>query len=339
MSTLRPTQFLIVLVTCMSVPFLSREALAQSDISAPVVFPESVFVLQDFVDNYERGLNAGGTHVAFGQDLGQFGIAAGLGRNGGNAAMLQTDADGFAAGAGFIGFGKKFAASTAPDNSQRHTINASAFNAISYWVRANGPDPGSTVQIQLTIDKGGDFQRDDQGEPIDVDGDNDLDSADRLPGSTWTQTLAVPVTQQYKRITRRLTAVDFTRTITKSEGETFDLTRIAAVDILLNATTAQTGQRTLLVDDVNFFTNLRTVEVTQSAVFSPANGTQAIAITATVKENGLPKDGVALTFTLIQTGNGALSKTREVTANGGKAVATYTAGTLADIAEIRVEQE
>ncbi len=286
------SKFLFVGLVVLAVStFKSVFAQGNSD---PVVFSGSVFILQDFMDNFEHGLNAGGSVVGFGDDLEFFGIEDGIDvdadRDGDPdislfpslhrdnfSAILVTNSDGFSASNnGIIGLTKTFATSTAADGSTSNSIDASAFNSISYWARSLEADASSTASMEFVIGAGGDFvNRDTNGNPV---------GTDRFFGSTWTQKDPVKLTTTFARITRLLNQDQFTqafgRTVTvdrdnngdclgsvsaedcanSNEGDDIfdkeDLKNITAINVVFNSGGNNAAVRkTFLVDDINFFAN------------------------------------------------------------------------------------
>lgn len=269
-------------------------------------------VLQDFVDNFDKGLEAGGSWRFFGADIG----AAGLifpGRRGG-AIRLETGTRGFTAETGFIGMSKTFST----------PIDASAFNAISYWLRSDHAETTPAhAKLELVIGDGG--------------GGAGLGQT----GSTWTQIVPATFSSNYMRIVRRLDSNDFVRTVANSAGGgSFDLSNVTAVRLIVFANGDTTdSKRSFDFDDINFF-NARQLRLSQSQVFSESDATTMIVITALVTdEDGEMQNNVPLRL-VRQSGDGSVSPAIRTTGVDGPGVArfTYTVGPQPAVTEIHVEE-
>ncbi len=366
----------------------SVNSFAQNDTA--VVFTGKIFILQDFVENFEHGLNAGGNIIPFGADHEFGGLEDGIiGVDGSNNNLFDTDVlqggnftyklettdTGFTDLFSAIGISKTFAPSTDSSNNVTRSIDASAFNSISYWVRGMSDNPSTTgvdeedtdskFVIEFIIDQGGDFRRDANGQAIDENG-SILSQAQqtnekRLPGSTWTQMPRVSASPTFARIVALLDESQFTRTIFKNPNDgngncvntdgvcdfaddvfdDKDLANITAVNIVFTPTSETGKKRTFYIDDINFFNNPRILTVTQDAVFSPADNSSSIVVTATVKDNGnVPTENVNLVFEVIHEDNSSQTFPKTILANDtGQTFITYSVTDLAEIVEIRVKED
>ena len=291
-----------------------------------IIAPTTIFILQDFVDNFEQGLNAGGSYIGFGEDR-TMGIELETDANfvqAGNASgRLETDDDGFNSSGEFIGVSKAFSL----------PIDAGSFNSINYWARAADTVNPPSVQLEFIIGAGGEIPGD--------------DTTTGNGGSVWTQIVGVELSDSYQRIVRRLNDSDFERTVspavTSGDSGSFDLGNITAINLVFRKNPADTGgtKKIMYFDDIIFFNNPRSLTVTQSSVFEPADGVQTVTIIATVQDNGgIPAESIPIEFILVN-GNGSLGCTNPVDTNitTGVAECIYTVGTAADIAEILVQEQ
>ena len=228
---------------------------AQVGVDDPTILGKRIFILQDFVDNYEHGLVAGsepGEHRGFGNDLDDpgFELVEGQGLNRTTAAELSTDADGFGEGPS-IGFSKKFSI----------PIDASDFSSISYWIKnkTDNSDSSATARIELVVGDGG---RSSDDPPLAV-----------KTGSTWSQTQAVQLStlptstntlSGFSRITVGLSGIlgqdpgEFTRTVLPTDPTTQTslaelLGNISAINLVMESNGDTGGvQRAIYVDNVAF---------------------------------------------------------------------------------------
>ena len=273
-------------------------------VDEPAIFGQRLFILQNYVENFNNGLNAGGELIGFGNVLEQFTIQDGEGNtlkahpvSGIDAAgHVATVATGFGTGTGedFIGFSKTFTTSTNPDTGETsNTIDASNFNAISYFVKNDSDNSASSagVSLQLVIGDGGDITPN--------------DNTDTFTGSTWEQTDAKPLSgivgnpdnNNFERIVLGLQGTvagvtgGFKRTIGPTDGATHSeltsdlLAQVSAVNIVVNSGGESGTPRSIFVDDINFFDNF-ILNVTQDRVFSKADGTTVVTVTATLTQTG-----------------------------------------------------
>ncbi len=287
-----------------------------------------IFVLADFVENFEQGEMAGGTLSVFGNardeavDVLQDGLArAG---SGDTVAVLATGSTGFTAADNAIVLSKTFA-SVLSGGSPTTTIDASDFNAVSYWIR-NSAASASQVVLELIIGDGGGF--------------------DGSTGSTWRQAVAADVPTDWTRVVRHLDDTEFTRTTAHSGGgATLDRTMISAVNIVFVGNEVG-GAQTLLVDDVNFFRNTRIKVQYVDRVFAKGGSDTVFTLVATVDTN----DALEVNFPLrVSTlGDGTLedesSNTGDkdnplviMTDDSGQARFTYSAVSHPEVGEIVVE--
>ena len=256
--------FVMSLIAC----GLSNPILGQG-VDAPIVPEKRIFILQDLVDDFNFGLNAGGQLKGFGGVLGEFILVENAG-NGLNlmaisgldtAVRLATVDDGFGTGPGerFILFQKTFADTTVVDPNDPdkkvigNTIDASNFSAIAYWIK-NDASSGSnaSVKIELLIGDGG--------------------VQDSREGSTWTQfnptdlSGLTPSTGHngFSQIVVNLTGIHsgtqggFERTVAPAAGNPPQnelnaelLKTISAVNIILSGD-GNDSKEAILVDDIVF---------------------------------------------------------------------------------------
>ncbi len=143
------------------------------DVTMPKIAPTSIFILQDFVDNFEQGLAAGGNYTTFGEDSGAFELVDDPVHSGQFALKLATKPGGFSAG-NTIGFAKVF---TQPINLTSNN-NTPDYTHVSYWVRSTTSiDTIRFVEMKIVIGEGGEEVKDSQGNVISMSS-----------GSTWKQT-------------------------------------------------------------------------------------------------------------------------------------------------------
>ena len=280
----------------------------------PVVTGGTVFVLQDFADNFEQGLDAGGTYTSFGSDFGSFALEDGstdstLVKNGSFSGRLETDANGFAPNS-FIGVSKSFAVSP---------TDLSAANVVSYWARTDSAANPPAVHIEFVL----------------------------ADDTVWTQDESVELSSSFQRVSRSLDDTEFARTAGSSD---FDKSMIKNMNLILtaNPSDASGTQRVMYLDDIIFFNNPRTLTLAQSSVFVPANGTTTVTVTATVLDEGIPPSpGVDLLFTILNDSDAggpvfteSATPTHTVTTDAnGIASCTYQAGTSSAMVEVRIEQQ
>ena len=266
----------------------------------PVVFGGKIIILQDFVDNFEKGLEAGGTYQPFGDDVDTFALEDTLVKNGSFSGRLQTDAEGFNDGT-FIGVGKSFTV---------RPIDASASNVVSYWVRGDGDANPPSVQIEFVIDN----------------------------GSKWKQTVPTELTDTYERVVLQLNETDFSLAEGSGDFDLSMINEVNLI-LTANASDSGGTQRILYVDDIVLFNNPRTLTLSQTSVFEPSDGTSQVTITALVEDDDVPVEGVGINFVL-SSGDGSLGCTNPVTTDAdGEAECIYTVGDTSDIVEIVVEEE
>ena len=308
--------FLSIMIALLSTPGIFSQLYAQ-EIDAPVITAKRLFVLQNYVDNFNFGLKAGGELRAFGNVLGEFTLLKGQGnqlkphpKTGiDTAAYLATIDEGFGTepGRNFIGFSKTFAMSTDPETkSISNTIDASGFNSISYFVRNDGDNSQSKafLTLELIIGDGGD--------------NTPLDTTDHFTGSVWTQTTPKAIADingnseqnGYERIVLALegstTGIEngFRRTISPTDRSTHleltdDLLRhVTGVSFVMHSGGESGTRRALFIDDINFFNfNL---EVAQEKVFTKPDGTATIKFMTTLTKSGGPGVGENICFVINQ---------------------------------------
>ena len=294
-------------------PDIARVTVTTDD-AETLVFGGSVSVLQDFVDNFEKGLEAGGVYSAFGKDFGSFDLEDGasestLVHSGSFSGRLQTDSNGFGTSSSFIGVSKSFTVSS---------IDVDNANAVSYWVRGDNAANPPAVQIEFVM----------------------------ADDSVWTQAQSTRLTPTFQRIVASLGESDFART---AGSGAFEKSMIKSVNFLLRANSNDSGgtQRTLYIDDIVLFNNPRTLTVAQSAVFVPADGSTLVTVTATVLDNEMPPETeVGLLFTILNSTDAggpvfteSGTATHSVTTIDGVASCTYRTGTSSAVAEISVEEQ
>ena len=262
------------------------------DVSDPEVPEQRVFILQDMVDDFNFGLNAGGELRGFGNVLGEFsiregeGIYSGTTANGSidSAAILATVPNGFGGEVGqdFIGFSKTFALSTDPVTGETsNAIGARGFSGISYFVKNDGDNSASitTVAVELVVGDGGDITPNNPN--------------DNFTGSTWTQTQPVALKDiagdtafnNYQRIVVNLEGSfegvpnGFKRTTGPSEGSTQTtlteelLQQVTAVNIVMLSNTDINERRAIFVDNIVFVSSSFNLSVRSSPVIGvPISG-------------------------------------------------------------------
>ena len=314
---------------------LSSRTYAQG-VDDPVIISQRVFILQNYVDNFNFGSNAGGELNGFGNVIEALTLEDGEG-NGlethpstgvDTAARLATQDTGFGTGEGedFILLQKTFATSTDPDSGETsNTIDASAFNAISYFVK-NDSDNGSssaTVAIEILV-------------------------SDDTGTSTWTQTvpkaissIATGSNNDFERIVVALegTVDGVANGFERTDGAHTELTstllqNITAVNVLMKSEGESGTPRSIFVDDINFFNNFNLL-VEQEKVFNIADGSTVIQVTATLTDANGGVEDQDICFTV--TNKDENSQTCLMTDVDGKAAFNYTVTDSTDIVTIDVE--
>ena len=316
----------------------------------PVVLDQRIFVLQNYVDNFNFGLNAGGELSGFGNVLGEFSLQdnQGAGKsfhpvtNVDAAAQLATVETGFSTdpGGDFIGFSKTFATSTDEGTgTSTNTIDASSFNAISYFVKNFGDnsDSSATVAVELVIGDGGDTT---PADPNDV-----------FTGSTWSQTTPKPLNSivtgannDYERVVVALEGSTegapggFRRTVGPTDGNSQTtltpdlLQQIAGVNITVNSGGESGIPRTILIDDINFFDNFN-LELRQDRVFTKATGTGTVTVTAILTRGNAAAPDVEICFIVNQDTANPVCLTSDI---NGAAFFTYNITSETEIVTIDV---
>jgi hypothetical protein len=319
--------------------FLSQISVIAVDIDSTQVDPVTIFILQDYVDNFEHGFSAGGPLTAFGNVLGQFQIVENAGQGGqGAAVQLYTVGTGFGATTSqqFIGFNKKIDPTTLVDAANAK-FDANNFNAISYFIKdATGNSPtvaNSPVDIvlEITIGDGGDTSPE--------------DTSDTKTGSTWTQKVPIKLADlnsSFTRVVSLLDNSDFTRSVNPTDVDTHtDLSTlksdITAVTITMLGNNETGKIRGIMVDDINFFDN-NVMTVKQDRVFVKSDGSTIVTVTATVKDAaGAGQPDVGINF-IVNDSSSPPSDLTKFTNGSGIATFNYTATNNSDIVKISVEQ-
>ncbi len=290
---------------------------------------KEIYVLTGFVENFELGVNAGGTLKLFGNARdeavaliqSQDATMQPLSRpsSGNFVAALATTSAGFTAENPSITLRKTFTSSISSGGAASNAIDASNFNAISYWAR-NSVATISQTYVQLTIGDGG--------------------GTNGQTGSTWRQTVFTDLSQNWARTVVNLDATGFTRIISNStDGGDFDRSQITRVEIVYVSNGFIQVQQTMYVDDINFFSNDIILIAYVDRTFTQSGSNQITRILATVTNNDQLKDGV--TLSLSSTGTGAVAfPNGNVTGQGGnptgQVIFTYTAPTSSQVAKFTV---
>ncbi len=328
---------------CFFLTLASQLVVMGQGVNSTQIDPVSVFVLQDYVDNFNHGLNAGGPLTPFGNvvDVNQFKTLENAGRLGAGDAAIQL----YTVGTGFgattsqqlIGFLKKIDPLNLTDAANAK-FDVTGYNAISYYIKdatGNSPSVANSpvdIVIEIVVGNGGD-----------ITPENPNDS---FTGSTWTQSVPVKLsdlTSSYTRIVSQLDNSDFTRSVapTNRESETdFSLLKnnITAVGITIRGNGDTGKQRGVLIDDINFFNN-NVLTVKQDKVFVKGDGSATVTLTAKVTNaTGVGQNGVNLRFTVNPGRANQVIDDTKTTDSSGVATYTYTATSIADIVEIKVEQ-
>ncbi len=351
-------KFLLLNLLLGFVLFGVQSALAQG-ISDPDTQPVTTFLLVDFVDNFENGVNAGGVLKVFGnenvRDDSADTTAESSGRMGTDTAFrLKTAATGFglaADGENFVGFSKDINDILLSDGSQAK-IDASSFNALSYFFKPVSSFAGTEIEvgIQLVIGDGGDT--------------TPANTTDSFTGSTWTQTDGVRLAgitnpgnnNGFTRVVTNLIGsvagetAGFQRVVGPTVGtdqETLNSTLLAdisAVNIVLSTnndgTDVASVAREILVDDINFFENLTVELAVVNSVFAKSGSGFVFDLLATAKQSGALANNINLTVTTTGAGTLALPNGGETGVGGnptGQVAIQYTVSSIAEIAEIKVE--
>ena len=327
--------FVFAVTTIFWIALLTPHIHAQG-VDSPVIINQQVFVLQNYVDNFNFGLNAGGELNGFGNVIDPLTLEDGEG-NGlephpstsvDTAARLATQATGFDSGEGedFILLQKTFATSTDPSSAETsNTIDASDFNAVSYFVKNDGNNSGSSATVAIEV-----LVTDDTGT------------------STWTQTVAKAIeniatgaNNDFERIVVALegTVEGVASGFQRSDGPHTELTKellenVTAVNVLMKSEGETDTQRSIFVDDINFFNNFNLV-VEQNKVFNIADGTTVIEVTATLTDAAGGVEGEDICFTAVN--KAGSSETCMATGADGKAIFNYTVTDSTDIVTIDVK--
>ena len=269
-------------------------------IDTPMILTERRYVLQNFVDNFNFGLKAGGELRPFGNVLGEFVLRDGAGNRlhpkseVDTAAYLSTTDKGFGTGSNqdFIGFSKKFAESTNLESKiVSNAINASEYKSISYYVKNAGDTSYSdaTVALELVIGDGGDI--------------TPTDDSDSFTGSVWSQTIPKSISNikgkseynGYERINMTLKGSikgikdGFKRTIGPTDKTlhtklTSDLLKqVTAVNIVMHSGGESGIPRAIFIDDISFSNFNLLVE--QERVFTKPDSTSVIKFMTTLTTN------------------------------------------------------
>ncbi len=289
-------------------------------ISASIPAKE-IYVLTKFIDNFEMGQNAGGSLQVSGNDWDSeiAVLQSGLSRpnSGSTVAVLATAASGFSTADSVIRLTKTFATSTPSVGLPHQHIDASSFNALSYWIR-NSIASTSQVTVELIIGDGGGLST--------------------STGSTWRQTIPATVTTDWTRIVVNIKDTEFHRIITNgSGGGSLDLANITGFNLLYSSNGVTGEQQTLYVDDVNFFAN-PIISLSADRIFVKRN-TGVFNLTALVEKIGVPVNNQSLRVTAVGAGklNGqSQNPITVITGADGKATFTYSAPGVAEMANISV---
>ena len=294
------------LLSLMGIVFALLIAVANTSIAQDIDTPETqevtLHVLVDFVENFERGEDAGGDLLSFGQEddtandpnreaiLGTFEIQAGEGRSGDSAVFLSTSVNGFGVDSGenFIGFSKNVSSIIIEDGINPPTpatITANLYSAFSYFLKPVSDFSGTTIEVvaELVIGDGGDI--------------TPQDTTDNFTGSTWTQANPVVLSsltpdagtnngfvRSVVDLVGNVAGIDggFERSVGPSVGTNDEeltsalLAQVAAVNIVMrtrvNAATDPGNAdfstvAEIRVDDINFFDNPKIDVIHVSNIF------------------------------------------------------------------------
>ncbi|NKB80326.1 MAG: hypothetical protein GKS05_00225 [Nitrospirales bacterium] len=312
-----PSSFRILPAT-LGILLVASIAPAQT-IDVPIMAPKRVFVLQNYVDNFNFGLKAGGELRPFGKVLGEFVLQDGVGNRlkphsvtgVDTAAYLSTIDEGFGASSNqdFIGFSKRFATATNLESKlSSNTIDASGFKSISYFVKNAGDTSYSeaSVSLELVIGDGGDVTT--------------TDNEDKFTGSVWGQAAPKPIASikgnseynEFERIDLTLNGSikgikgGFKRIIGPTDKTTHTnltselLKQITGVNIVMHSGGESGIRRAILVDDISFSNFSLVVE--QEKVFTKPDNTTTIIkfITTLTTNSSKSRSGKDICFTINQ---------------------------------------
>lgn len=313
---------------------------AFSQIDSPDVGSQTIVILQDFVDDFDHGDDAGGNLLPFGNVLDEdtSGIVEDEGREGAGdfgfqVSTVSTGFDTLANEGNFVGLAKDVGEVTLT-NGDEARFDASGFNAISYFIRnpgAVGAGSPVTAQLELVIGDGG--------------GNPDTTS---VGGSTWAQSIPInfaDLTNTYERVILTLDNVNFVRTVGPSNGDAIPtdivplLNDISAVNVTMLSNGETGTQRSIQVDDINFFDN-NVLTITQDRVFAKSDGSTDVVITATITgAGGAAVAGEDLAATLGGDCDGSIAPASGTTDASGEIEFTYTVGSDPAVCEILIEQQ
>ncbi len=327
-----------------------------SDIDDPVTSSVTIFTLTDYIEDFGNGTNAGGILRAFGHEnvLGEnvgamLSNGVGQGREAATdssdgSIRLQTDTDGFGATAAesFVGFSKDFSGIKLSSGADivldvSSTSPGNGFNAISYWVKNNGSFAGSDAEVvlEVVVGDGGDITPDDE--------------TDTFTGSTWTQSDPLVVAElvadsnnnNFQRVVVNLvgTVPGVAGGLARSVGPTDAdadteisdalLSNITAINVVMripDESSDTTAQRSVFVDDINFFENLQISLEYVDRFFAKSGESSAVfTLKVTVEQNN---SGVEQPITITTTGAGTLDDGNGASGNPSIDTTTAADGTL-----------
>ncbi len=319
---------------------LLQVAFSAESIDSPRSDAAVSFLLTDYIENFNNGDSAAGKLIPFGTVRDPLVLEDSAGRTGTTgdaAALLKTVTGGFGSGEGenFIGFSMDVT-SVLLESGTGATIDASGYNSISYFIKNQTDNSGSTVTaaLELVVD----------------DGSGNL--------TTWKQSPvvnlgALTVSGNNNGFTRFVLALKANNSNSVDGGfvkeggtgsETLtsaDLSKISKVNMVMAANGDTTTQRGIYVDDINFFDNVNIQIVHVDRIFAKSGSGGVFTLKAKLDRNGVPANDLAITVS-DNNGNGDIVFTHGNVSGGGdnadgEVEFTYSVPDVSEIAEITVE--